>query len=85
MNEIPEGSFGISALSLIIPAGLLLVWIALAGVAIWRAVKLTTGAATPLWILLVFLVPYVGAITTILCVYPRPARKFAPAPPAPTG
>ncbi len=68
MNEIPQPAFGVTSLSLLIPAALLLVWIVLAVFAIWKAAKHTTGAATPLWILLVFLVPYLGAITALLCV-----------------
>jgi hypothetical protein len=40
----------------------------LAVVAIRKAAKYTSGAATPIWILLVFLVPFLGSIITIACV-----------------
>ncbi|MCB1065891.1 MAG: PLDc N-terminal domain-containing protein [Verrucomicrobiae bacterium] len=66
MNDLPE--FGFTPQFFYIQATILLAWIILAVIAIRKSVKNTFGAATPLWILLVLLVPFIGAITTIACV-----------------
>lgn len=68
MNETIDQSFGFTPFFFIIQIAILIVWVALTIAAIRRAVKFTSGAATPLWILLVFLVPFLGAITTIASV-----------------
>ncbi len=68
MNEAIDQSFGFTPSFFFIQAAIFLVWPVLAIIAIRRAAKFTSGAATPLWILLVFLVPIFGSITTIICV-----------------
>lgn len=68
MDESIDLSYGFTPLFFVIQAAILLLWIALAVVAIRKAVKDSTGGATPLWILLVLLFPFVGAIVTIACV-----------------
>jgi uncharacterized membrane protein YhaH (DUF805 family) len=72
MNEIDQ-SFGFTPLFFFIQAAILVLWIVLAVIAIRKAAKNTSGAATPLWILLVFLVPFLGAITTITCIRSQPS------------
>jgi len=75
MNEITESPFELpspwslfTVPFLLIQAAIFALWLVLAILAIRRAAKHTEGSATPLWILLVFLVPYFGAITTLACV-----------------
>ena len=69
MNELESiETFGFSPVAFLIQVSILLV---LAAIAIRKAAKHTSGAATPLWILLVFLVPFFGAIATIACLKPR--------------
>lgn len=73
MEEEIDYSFGVTPLFIIIQISTFLVWLVLVVLAIRKAAKFTTGSATPLWILLVFLVPYLGAITTLACVKkPKP-------------
>ncbi|GEM_PF-1399157 len=68
MSAFPDPYSVFTPRFFLIQALILLVWIVLAVLAIRKAVRHTSGAATPLWILLVFLVPYLGAITTLACV-----------------
>ena len=66
--ELPDQSYGFTAGFFLIQILILVTWIVLAVVAIRKAAKYTSGAATPIWILLVFLVPFLGSIVTIACV-----------------
>lgn len=68
MNHTIDQSYGFTSSFFFIQAAIFLVWLVLAIIAIRRAAKFTSGAATPLWILLVFAVPFLGAIATIACL-----------------
>lgn len=68
MQEALDHPVGPGGFSFVIQGAILLVWLVLTIFAIRAAAKTTSGAATPLWILLTFLVPFVGAITTIACL-----------------
>ncbi len=68
MNTSFDPSTVFTPMFFFIQGATLLVWFALVVIAIRKAIKNTSGSATPLWILLVFFVPFLGAVTTIACV-----------------
>ena len=72
MNEtLPLPSFGFGIFFFVIQIAILLAWLILSIFAIRKATRCTSGAATPLWILIVLLVPFIGAIITLACVKPE--------------
>jgi len=75
MQQIMNQKVGVTMSFFLIQVVILFVWAVLTILAIRKAAKHTRGSATPIWILLVFLVPILGAITTLLCIQPSPTSE----------
>ena len=68
---MPLPTFGFTPLFFLIQLVILGAWLVLIIFAIRKAVRCTSGSATPLWILIVLLIPLLGAIITLACVQPE--------------